>query len=109
MTTVRLTLRDEDRQFLDQALRSGCHSTESEVVSEAIAELRAREGLREARLGEIRAQVLVGLRQLDGGEGREWSLEAVEAKGREILASRDADGRPSSSEFRHSAFLTART
>jgi len=51
----------------------------------------AREGLREARLGEIRAQVLIGLQQLDGGEGREWSLEAVEAKGREILASRDAE------------------
>jgi antitoxin ParD1/3/4 len=87
MTTVRLTLRDEDRQFLDQALRSGRYATESEVVSEAIAELRAREELREARLGEIRAQVLVGLEQLDAGEGREWSLEAVVAKGRTLLAS----------------------
>jgi antitoxin ParD1/3/4 len=91
MTTMRLTLRDEDRRFLEEALRSGRYATESEVVSEAIAELRAREELREARLGEIRAQVLVGLQQLDGGEGREWSLEAVEAKGREILASRNAE------------------
>jgi Arc/MetJ-type ribon-helix-helix transcriptional regulator len=91
MTTMRLILRDEDRRFLEEALRSGRYATESEVVSEAIAELRAREGLREARLGEIRAQVLIGLQQLDGGEGREWSLEAVEAKGREILASRDAE------------------
>ncbi len=88
---MRLILRDEDRRFLEEALRSGRYATESEVVSEAIAELRAREGLREARLGEIRAQVLIGLQQLDGGEGREWSLEAVEAKGREILASRDAE------------------
>jgi antitoxin ParD1/3/4 len=85
---VRLTLRDEDRRFLEQALRSGRYATESEVVSEAIAELRAREGLREARLGEIRAQVLVGLQQLDAGEGREWSLEAVEAMGWALLASR---------------------
>jgi antitoxin ParD1/3/4 len=91
MTTMSLTLRDEDRRFLEEALRSGRYATESEVVSEAIAELRAREELREARLGEIRAQVLVGLQQLDGGEGREWSLEAVEAKGREILASRDTE------------------
>jgi len=76
MTTMRLILRDEDRRFLEEALRSGRYATESEVVSEAIAELRAREGLREARLGEIRAQVLIGLQQLDGGEGREWSLES---------------------------------
>ena len=88
---MRVTLRDEDRKFLEKALRSGRYATESEVVSEAIAELRVREEVREARLGEIRAQVLVGLQQLDGGEGREWSLEAVEAKGREILASRNAE------------------
>jgi antitoxin ParD1/3/4 len=91
MTTLRLTLREEDRQFLEQALRSGRYATESEVVSEAIAELRAREELREARLGEIRSQVLIGLQQLDFGEGREWSVEAVEAKGRALLASRQAD------------------
>lgn len=88
---MRVVFRDEDRRFLEEALRSGRYATESEVVSEAIAELRAREGLREARLGEIRAQVLVGLQQLDGGEGREWSLEAVNAKGREILAPRSAE------------------
>ena len=91
MTTLRLTLRDEDRQFLEQALRSGRYATESEVVSEAIAELRVREELREARLGEIRTQILVGLQQLGAGEGREWSVEAVEAKGRALLASRQAD------------------
>jgi Arc/MetJ-type ribon-helix-helix transcriptional regulator len=91
MTSMRVVFRDEDRRFLEEALRSGRYATESEVVSEAIAELRAREGLREARLGEIRAQVLVGLQQLDGGEGREWSLEAVNAKGREILAPRSAE------------------
>lgn len=88
MTTLRLTLRDEDRQFLEQALRSGRYATESEVVSEAIAELRAREELREARLGDIRNQLVIGLQQLDAGEGREWSVEAVEAKGRALLASR---------------------
>jgi Arc/MetJ-type ribon-helix-helix transcriptional regulator len=91
MTTKRLTLRDEDCQFLERALRSGRYATESEVISEAIAELRVREELREARLGEIRTQILVGLEQLEAGEGREWSVAAVEAKGRAIMDSRAAE------------------
>ena len=37
---MHLTLRDEDLQFVEQALRSGRYATESEVVAEAIAELR---------------------------------------------------------------------
>lgn len=41
-----------------------------------------------ASIAEIRGQILVGLQQLDAGEGREWSMEAVEAKGRALLASR---------------------
>lgn len=88
MTTLRLTLRDEDRQFLERALKSGRYATESEVVSDALAELRAREELREARLGEIRSQVLIGLEQLDGGEGAEWNPDEIRAKGQALLAAR---------------------
>jgi hypothetical protein len=39
----------------------------------------------------VRNPVLVGLSQLEADEGREWSVEAVEAKGRALLASRQAD------------------
>jgi len=88
MTTLRLTLRDEDRQFLERALKSGRYATESEIVSDALAELRAREELREARLGEIRRQVLIGLEQLDAGEGAEWNPEEIRAQGQALLAAR---------------------
>ncbi len=54
MTTAHLISRDEDRLFLKRALKSGRYATESEVVSDGIAELRVREELRDARLGEIR-------------------------------------------------------
>jgi antitoxin ParD1/3/4 len=73
MTTIHLTLRDEDQQFLDQAIRSGRFATESDVIAAAIAELRARE----ARLDAIRSQLAVGLDQLDAGEGRPWDVRAV--------------------------------
>lgn len=88
MTTMHLTLREEDRRFLEWALQSGRYVTESEVVSDAIAELRAREELRAARLSDIRRQVQIGLDQLDAGEGEEWNLAATKARGQELLASR---------------------
>jgi Arc/MetJ-type ribon-helix-helix transcriptional regulator len=88
MTTLHLTLRDEDREFLERAMKSGRYATESEIVSDAIAELRTREELRESRLGEIRRQVMIGVEQLDAGEGAEWSLEEVKARGQELLAGR---------------------
>jgi antitoxin ParD1/3/4 len=87
MATVTVTLREEDRHFIEAALKSGRYVSESEAVSDAIAELRAREELRQARLGELRAKVLVGIEQLDCGEGAEWSAKEIKAKGRALLAS----------------------
>ena len=88
MTTVTITLRDEDREFIDSAMKSGRYVTESEAMADAIAELRARESLRQARLAELRAKVAVGIDQLDRGEGAEWNIEDIKAKGQALLASR---------------------
>jgi antitoxin ParD1/3/4 len=90
MTTVTITLRDEDQRFIESAVKAGRYVTQSEAVSDAIAELRAREDLRQARLGELRAQIMVGIEQLDRGEGEEWDVEAIKAKGRALLGSRKA-------------------
>jgi antitoxin ParD1/3/4 len=88
MITVTITLRDEDHRFIESAMKSGRYVTESEAVSDAIAELRAREELRQARIAEIRDKVMVGIDQLERGEGTEWNVEDVKAKGRALLASR---------------------
>ena len=88
MTTVTITLRDEDHQFLATALKAGRYVSESEAVSDAIAELRAREALHQMRLAEIREKVVVGLEQLDRGEGTEWDVADVKTKGRALLAGR---------------------
>jgi antitoxin ParD1/3/4 len=92
MTTVTITLRDEDRLFIETAMKAGRYVTESEAVSDAIAELRAREQLRQARLGELRTQVMVGIEQLDRGEGAPWDLDEVKAKGAALLESRKNGG-----------------
>ena len=88
MTTVTITLRDEDQRFIESAMKSGRYVTESEAVADALAELRAREELREARMADFRAKVLVGIDELARGEGSEWNVEEVKAKGRALLASR---------------------
>ena len=87
MTTVTITLRDEDHIFIKAAMKAGRYVTESEAVSDAIAELRAREEVRKARLGELRAKVMVGIEELDRGEGAPWDGEAVKEKGRDLLKS----------------------
>ncbi len=88
MTTLSITLRNEDQRFIEMAMKAGRYVSESEAISDAIAELRARDQLREARLGEIRTQVMVGLEQLDRGEGAPWDVEEIKAEGRALLASR---------------------
>jgi len=87
MTTVTITLREEDQLFIETAMKAGRYVTESEAVSDAIAELRAREELRQARLSELRTKVMVGVEQLDRGQGAEWSVEEIKVKGRASLAS----------------------
>ena len=92
MTTVTITLRDEDREFIASAMNSGRYVTESEAVADAIAELRAREALREARFAELQSKLAVGLAQLDRGEGSEWNPEEIRARGQALLASRRRTG-----------------
>lgn len=88
MTTVTITLRDEDREFIELAINSGRYVTESEAMADAIAELRARETLHQARLAEMRAKIMVGIAQLDRGEGAEWNIEEIRAKGQALLSGR---------------------
>ena len=90
MSTVTITLRDEDQRFIESSVKSGCYVTESEAVSDAIAELRAREQLHQARFADIRAKVMVGIEELDRGEGADWNSEDIQAAGRALLASRKA-------------------
>jgi len=89
MTKVTITLKDEDRHFIETAMRAGRYVTESEAVADAISELRAHEDLPQARFAELQAKVAVGLDQLDRGEGIEWNLPQVKARGQALLASQN--------------------
>jgi len=88
MTTLTITLRDEDQQFIESAMKSGRYVSESEAVADAFAELRNREAMRNARFADLRAKVMVGIEELERGEGVEWDVEDIKTKGRALLAAR---------------------
>ena len=88
MTTLTITLRDEDQNFIQRAMKTGRYFTESEAVADALAELRAREEVSHARFAELGEKVKVGVDQLDRGEGAEWNAGEIKTKGRAFLATR---------------------
>lgn len=77
MTTLAITLRDEDGFFLEEAVKSGRYLTKSEAVAEAVSELRVREALRQERIADLHAQVMVGIKQADRGEFVKFSAREV--------------------------------
>ena len=86
MTTVAITLREEDEHFLDEVVKSGRFLTHSDAVAEALAELKVREAIREQRISELRSKVQVGVEQANRGEFVEFSAQDIIAEGRRKLA-----------------------
>jgi len=68
MTTVAISLNEEDQRFLEEIVKSGRFFSESEVVAEALSELKVREAIRREKIAELRAKVQVGIDQADRGE-----------------------------------------
>jgi antitoxin ParD1/3/4 len=92
MSTIAVTIKEADRRFIEEAMKSGRYLSESEVVADAIAELKAREQIRRAQLAELKADIDIGIQQLNRGEGRTWNAEDIKAEGRKRLASRNHKG-----------------
>jgi len=91
MTTLPITLRDEDERFIQNAVRSGSYLTHSEVVASALDLLKAREEFRRIRREQLRTEIQKGVEQLDRGETAEFTAEDIKRLGRERLA---AAGQP---------------
>lgn len=86
MTTVAISLNTENQHFVEEAVKSGRYSSESEVVAEALAEFRVREAIRNAKLTELRAKVQEGIEQAERGDFVEFTADDVKAAGRRKLA-----------------------
>jgi antitoxin ParD1/3/4 len=90
MTTVAIAFNDEDRKFIEEALKSGRYVSESEVVAEALSELKVRESIRRCQIDDLRAKVQAGIEQADRGEFVEFTAEDVKVEGRKGLATQQA-------------------
>ena len=86
MTTVAIALKDEDRKFIEEAVRSGRYCSESEVVAEALSEMKVREAIRRSKIEDLRAKVQAGIEQADRGEFVEFTADDVKSEGRERLS-----------------------
>lgn len=90
MTTVAISLTDENQHFLQEELRSGRFFSESEVTAEALGEFRLREAIRLAKLEELRSKVQVGVEQANRGEFVEFTAEDIKREGRARLAAQES-------------------
>ena len=86
MTTVAIALKDEDQKFIEEVVKSGRCFSESEVVTEALSEMKVREAIRRSRIDDLREKVRVGIEQADRGEFVEYTAENVKTEGRERLS-----------------------
>lgn len=85
MTTLRITFQDEDKSFIETAIKSGRYLTESEVVADALAEFKIHEEIRKRRFADLKAKIQVGIDQADRGDFVEFNAEDIKATGRKRL------------------------
>lgn len=90
MTTVAIALKEEDQKFIEEAVKSGRYLSESEVVADALSELKVRESIRSRKIDDLRARVKTGIDQADRGEFVDFTAEDVKADGRKRISSRQA-------------------
>ncbi|MEO6848111.1 MAG: type II toxin-antitoxin system ParD family antitoxin [Chthoniobacterales bacterium] len=80
MTTVAITLKDEDERFIDEAVKSGSYVTKSEVVAMALDLLKMREEFRKARRTELKKQIQKGISELERDEVVEFETKSFLAE-----------------------------
>ena len=86
MTTLSITLRDEDGHFIENAVQSGSYLTQSEVVATALELLKSHEELRLIRRERLKKEIQKGIEELDRGETVEFTAADIQRLGRERLA-----------------------
>ena len=76
---MNVNLTPQLEELVRAKVSSGLYTSASEVVREALRLLQEQDQIREAKLGELRAEIRKGLAS---GRGEDWSAEAVKARAR---------------------------
>ncbi len=75
---MNISITSELENFINAKVKSGMYNSASEVVREALRMLAEEDEMRKNRLEKLRAEIQVGLDQVERGEV--FSAEEVEAR-----------------------------
>ncbi len=81
---MAISIPDELQTFVSRGVASGRFRSEDEAVREGLNLLRQRE----EKLEALRADLQVGIDQLDAGEKSPLDIEAIKARGQAVLQAR---------------------
>lgn len=88
---MHINLSAEMEQFLQSKVETGFYSNASEVVRDAIRRMRAED----ERVAALRTAIEVGDRQLDNGEGREYTEATLDRITADAVANAKRGKKPS--------------
>jgi antitoxin ParD1/3/4 len=96
---MEITLSPEQEQLVREKLASGQYESASQVVGEALRLLQEQDQATQEELEALRAEIRVGLDQLDRGEAKTYEaeplkelFEQIKSRGRKRLASQRKKG-----------------
>ena len=87
---MNVSLTPDLAKFVAKKVKGGKYQTASEVVREALRLLEEREVERKAKLEALRADLQIGLDELDRGEGLSLDLKRIMADAKKLAAVRKA-------------------
>ena len=84
---MNISLTPHFEELVKNKLESGHYHSASEVIRDALRLLEERDRIRELRMAELRKEIQKGI---DSGESTPLDMEAIKARGRQLLAERES-------------------
>ena len=89
---MNVSLTNELESFIDGLVASGMYFSASEVVRDGLRLLKDQEDLRNAKLNDLRSEILIGYEQSQRGESRPLDVNAIRKEGRRRIAAAKKQG-----------------
>lgn len=87
---MELSLTPDLQRFVDEKVKSGQFASAAEVITTALELMKDQDEMTPEDIEELRAELAVGLDQLERGECAEWDVEEVKAHLREAAKAKKA-------------------
>ena len=84
--SLNVSLPPELENRVRQHVESGLYSSSSEVIREALRLFEAYQGIQAASLAALKADIALGVADVNAGRVREVSMSSIKERGRAIRA-----------------------